>query len=49
MRKLTGVFMGLATPALAHDGAHFNPHGGEIVLVALVAMAGGLVLAWRRR
>jgi hypothetical protein len=49
MRKLTIGFMALATPALAHDGFHFNPHGGEIVLAVLAAMVGGLLLAWRRR
>ena len=49
MRKLTFCFIVLATPALAHDGFHFNPHGGEIVLAVLMAMVGGLVLAWRRR
>jgi hypothetical protein len=48
MRKLTGVFTGLATPALAHDGFHFHPHGGEIVLGVLVALGAG-VMIWRRR
>jgi hypothetical protein len=48
MRKLTGILMVVATPALAHDGFHFHPHGGEIVLGFVVALGAG-VMIWRRR
>jgi MYXO-CTERM domain-containing protein len=47
MRRLALIGAGLATPALAHDGFHFNPHGGEIALVVLAALAG--LVAWVRR
>jgi hypothetical protein len=49
MRRLTWGFMALATPAMAHDGFHFHPHGGEIALGLLVALVGGIVLLWVRR
>jgi hypothetical protein len=48
MRRLIFVFIGLATPAMAHDGFHFHPHGGEIVLGLLVALGAG-VMIWRRK
>jgi hypothetical protein len=47
MLRMTFIFMGLATPALAHEGFHFNPHGGE-VLLGLIALGAGLWL-WVRR
>jgi len=38
----------MTTPALAHPGAHFNPHGGESVLAlifGLLAIAAAGLLA----
>ncbi|MEO3414868.1 hypothetical protein AAFO92_09455 [Roseovarius sp. CAU 1744] len=42
----------LASPALAHDGAHVHPHGGEswllLLSLALGAAAVGFALARRK-
>ena len=34
----------LASPALAHTGAHLHPHGGEALLVWCVLAAVGVVV-----
>ena len=40
----------LATPAVAHPGAHIHPHGGSswlIVSIGLSVIALSVALAWR--
>lgn len=38
----------LGTPALAHPGAHINPHGGEVWIALAFLLSFGIV-AWVRR
>lgn len=35
------VFALLATPAIAHEGAHIHPHGGEALTLLLLAIGAG--------
>ncbi|WP_189368945.1 LPXTG cell wall anchor domain-containing protein [Tateyamaria omphalii] len=41
----------MATPALAHSGAHAHPHGSEpwIVAMGLALVVGAALVAWRRK
>lgn len=54
MKKTVGLAaMGgvVASRAAAHDGAHLHPHGAEISLAAVLALAvlGVAFLAWLRK
>ena len=52
MKKLITVAAAvLATPALAHDGAHLHPHGTEswLALLPAVALIATALLIWSRR
>ena len=41
----------LASPALAHGGAHLHPHGGDLWMAVILAavLAAGLYLIWGRK
>ncbi|MBY5931775.1 LPXTG cell wall anchor domain-containing protein [Tateyamaria omphalii] len=43
--------LAMATPALAHPGAHAHPHGSEpwIVAMGLALIAVAAVIMWRRK
>ncbi|MEY4982897.1 MAG: hypothetical protein RIR62_1163 [Pseudomonadota bacterium] len=49
-RTLTPALILSATPALAHDGLHFHPHGIEFgwLVAALLAVVAGGALVWFR-
>ena len=42
MKLPTAIAILAATPALAHEGLHLHPHGGEAIAIGLVLAA----LAW---
>lgn len=37
----------LATPALAHSGAHLHPHGAETWLTAVAVLGAAAYAGWR--
>ncbi|MDW4497337.1 hypothetical protein R5H30_05035 [Sulfitobacter sp. D35] len=43
----------VASPALAHEGAHLHPHADSAVwgpiLAGLLAVAGAALIAWRQK
>ena len=56
MKTITPLFaltvLALATPALAHDGAHLHPHGigvGTMLLLGAVIAAGLVAVAAKAR
>ncbi len=54
MRTLTvtlAALLPMATPALAHPGAHMNPHGSEpwIVIMSVLLIVATALFAWGRR
>jgi len=54
MKKFSAIALGfVATPALAHPGAHLHPHGSETALalfagLAVIASAGAMAWLLRR-
>lgn len=50
-RMLFPAMMLLSTPAMAHDGLHFHPHGIQFgwLIAALVGVVGGVILGRFRK
>jgi hypothetical protein len=52
MLRITMITIGFATPAMAHEGGHFHPHGVEpvwMIMLAAAALVAGIVLGRRRK
>ena len=51
MKKLAPFFALIASPALAHDGAHIHPHGVEALplIPAVLTIAAGALVAIKVR